>query len=113
MGESCSIVYCSLMCGMRFHGCKEIEHLELCHNVKEPCINAGYGCPVVLARRDRAMHLESCPASCVPCTAEWNRWPLCSKERQAHVPFLQTNPLLQEHQLGMSCINKYVVVSFV
>ena len=41
-----------------------------------PCINADYGCELVLARRLRASHLGSCPASVVLCMAEWNRWPL-------------------------------------
>ena len=43
-----------------------------------PCINAEFGCGLVLPRRRRAAHLASCPASVVLCMAEWNRWPQLS-----------------------------------
>jgi len=45
--------------------------------------------------------LELCPASVISCTVEWNRWPLCSQERQAHVPFSHLNPQLREEHLDV------------
>ncbi len=96
--ESCVIIECPKKCGARFHTCKLSEHILLCSDVKEPCINAIYGCPHILKRSDRGSHLQSCPASVLPCTAEWNRWPLCTKER--HVPFAQINPQLKPEHLG-------------
>ena len=98
--ESCAVVSCELNCGFRFHACKMVEHRLLCPNEKVACINAGNGCPVILTRNQRAQHLEICPASVVMCTMEWNRWPVCSQERQLHVPFHVPNPRAKEGQLG-------------
>ncbi|EFX73739.1 hypothetical protein DAPPUDRAFT_17222, partial [Daphnia pulex] len=81
---SCAIICCQRKCGASFHSCKESEHILLCPNVQEPCINVYYGCPHVLLRKHHGRHLEQCPASCLPCNSEWNRWPLCTKERQIH-----------------------------
>uniref|UniRef100_A0A3Q2TTB9 F-box protein 40 n=1 Tax=Fundulus heteroclitus TaxID=8078 RepID=A0A3Q2TTB9_FUNHE len=72
---SCALVPCRLLCGAVFHLCKEEDHLLLCPNVRVPCLNAGYGCPVQLPRSSRAAHLQVCPASVVCCSVEWNRWP--------------------------------------
>ncbi|KAM4620385.1 F-box protein 40.1 [Polymixia lowei] len=72
---SCALVPCRLLCGAAFHLCKEEDHLLLCPNVRVPCLNAGYGCPVSLTRSGRAAHLQVCPASVVCCSMEWNRWP--------------------------------------
>lgn len=101
-GLSCAIISCQKKCGSSFHSCKANEHSLLCPNMQEPCINANYGCPHIVLRKHRGSHLESCPASCVPCNAEWNRWPLCTKERQIHIPFAQINPQLREEQLDVA-----------
>ncbi|KAG7224625.1 hypothetical protein INR49_011378 [Caranx melampygus] len=71
----CALVPCRLQCGALFHLCKEEDHLLLCPNVRVPCLNAAYGCPVHLPRSSRAAHLQVCPASVVCCTMEWLRWP--------------------------------------
>ncbi|XP_029704743.1 F-box only protein 40-like [Takifugu rubripes] len=70
----CSVIPCRLHCGAIFHLCKEEDHMLLCPNVKVPCINAGYGCPLHLPRSMRASHLRECPASVVCCSMEWLRW---------------------------------------
>ncbi len=50
-----------------------------------------------------AHHLETCPASVVYCTMEWNRWPVYSKERKARVPFVQNNiPQAEYGQLDVA-----------
>uniref|UniRef100_A0A672G5S7 F-box protein 40, tandem duplicate 2 n=1 Tax=Salarias fasciatus TaxID=181472 RepID=A0A672G5S7_SALFA len=72
---SCALIPCRLHCGALFHLCKEDDHLLLCPNVRVPCINAGYGCPLQLPRHSRAAHLQACPASVVSCSMEWLRWP--------------------------------------
>ena len=46
----------------------------LCPNVRVPCINAEFGCPLQLPRSRRAAHLRECPASVVCCSMEWLRW---------------------------------------
>ena len=97
---SCDFTTCSLGCGAVFHGCKQEEHLELCPNVVVPCLNAGYGCPREMQRKDQGVHLEKCPASVVICMAEWNRWPVYSSERKKNIPFRQSNPHAYEGQLG-------------
>uniref|UniRef100_A0A3Q1HRN0 Uncharacterized protein n=1 Tax=Anabas testudineus TaxID=64144 RepID=A0A3Q1HRN0_ANATE len=71
----CAFIPCRLHCGALFHLCKEEDHLLLCPNVRVPCLNAGYGCPVQLPRSSRAAHLQVCPASVVCCSMEWLRWP--------------------------------------
>ncbi|KAG7516701.1 F-box only protein 40-like [Solea senegalensis] len=71
----CALVPCRLHCGALFHLCKEEDHLLLCPNVRVPCLNAEYGCPVQLPRSSHAAHLQVCPASVVCCSMEWNRWP--------------------------------------
>ncbi|KAM8897445.1 LOW QUALITY PROTEIN: F-box only protein 40-like [Spinachia spinachia] len=71
----CALIPCRLRCGALFHLCKEEDHLLLCPNVRVPCLNAGYGCPLHLPRSSQAAHLQACPASVVCCSMEWNRWP--------------------------------------
>ncbi|KAM6907214.1 F-box only protein 40-like [Xenentodon cancila] len=71
----CALIPCRLHCGALFHLCKEEDHLLLCPNVRVPCLNAHYGCPVQLPRSARAAHLQVCPASVVCCSMEWLRWP--------------------------------------
>ncbi|KAM7374513.1 hypothetical protein PAMP_007166 [Pampus punctatissimus] len=71
----CAVIPCRLLCGAVFHLCKEEDHLLLCPNVRVPCLNAEYGCPVHLTRSLQAAHLQVCPASVVCCSMEWNRWP--------------------------------------
>ncbi|GAB6026537.1 hypothetical protein CHUAL_012959 [Chamberlinius hualienensis] len=101
-GNSCEIIYCDSDCGARFHACKNREHKLLCANEKVPCINAVNGCPILLPRRDTGRHLATCPASVVHCTMEWNRWPVCSRERQMHIPFHQPNPNARAGQLDVA-----------
>ncbi|KAM8900370.1 F-box only protein 40-like isoform 1-T2 [Spinachia spinachia] len=71
----CALIPCRLRCGALFHLCKEEDHLLLCPNVRVPCLNAGYGCPLHLPRSSQAAHLQACPASVVCCSMEWLRWP--------------------------------------
>ncbi|KAK5858740.1 hypothetical protein PBY51_002857 [Eleginops maclovinus] len=71
----CAVVPCRLLCGAVFHLCKEEDHLLLCPNVRVPCLNAGFGCPLHMPRSSQATHLQVCPASLVCCSMEWNRWP--------------------------------------
>uniref|UniRef100_A0A8C2ZL80 F-box protein 40 n=1 Tax=Cyclopterus lumpus TaxID=8103 RepID=A0A8C2ZL80_CYCLU len=71
----CALIPCRLHCGALFHLCKEEDHLLLCPNVRVPCLNAEYGCPLHLTRSSQAAHLQVCPASVVCCSMEWNRWP--------------------------------------
>lgn len=68
---SCQLMSCD--CGQRFHSCKHAEHLQLCSEQRVPCINREYGCPLFMARKHRGSHLETCPASVIHCTMEWNR----------------------------------------
>ncbi|XP_062341671.1 F-box only protein 40-like [Osmerus eperlanus] len=72
---SCLIIPCRLLCGALFHLCKEEEHSLLCPNERAPCLNAAYGCPIVMPRSWLAAHLQVCPASVVCCSMEWLRWP--------------------------------------
>ncbi|XP_024122387.1 F-box only protein 40 isoform X2 [Oryzias melastigma] len=78
----CPLSPCRLLCGALYHLCKEEDHLLLCPNVRVPCLNAEYGCPVQLPRSSRAAHLQMCPASVVCCSMEWLRWP--TDETQLH-----------------------------
>uniref|UniRef100_A0A8C4N2S8 F-box protein 40, tandem duplicate 1 n=1 Tax=Eptatretus burgeri TaxID=7764 RepID=A0A8C4N2S8_EPTBU len=85
IGESgnttCPMVACMLGCGARFHMCKKPEHACLCPLDRVPCINQGYGCPLTMARHRLAQHLQSCSASIVHCSMEWNRWPVTYADR--------------------------------
>ncbi|XP_074528558.1 F-box protein 40.1 [Halichoeres trimaculatus] len=74
-GVCCAFIPCRLHCGALFHLCKEEDHLLLCPNVRVPCLNVGYGCPLHLPRSLQTAHLLVCPASLVCCSMEWNRWP--------------------------------------
>ncbi|XP_052235332.1 F-box only protein 30-like isoform X2 [Dreissena polymorpha] len=87
--SSCSLMYCSLDCGFRFHSCKQGEHQLLCLKENVSCINSIYGCPIRLPRWKILSHLTVCPASVVLCSREWNRWPMHSKEEgwKAILPF--------------------------
>lgn len=59
---SCPIIHCLFNCGHQFHECKKEEHELLCPKVKVPCINWEYGCPLILERSQKGIHLETCPA---------------------------------------------------
>ena len=85
-GNACSLMNCDTDCGARFHKCKASEHQLLCPNAKIECVNAIYGCPVDIQRRQVCKHLEVCPASVINCTMEWNRWPVYASERQPQQP---------------------------
>ncbi|XP_015923475.1 F-box only protein 30 [Parasteatoda tepidariorum] len=75
-GESCKIISCPLDCGAKYHACKGEEHKHLCMNEKVACINAEFGCPSMMLRKNRSKHLPSCPASIIHCSEEWDRWPI-------------------------------------
>lgn len=75
-GISCNLMGCPMVCGAIFHSCKADEHFLLCPLERVPCPNIGFGCPFMVVRNKIAEHLETCPASVVCCTMEWNRWPI-------------------------------------
>lgn len=71
----------------------------LCPNVRVPCLNAGYGCPVHLTRSSQAAHLQVCPASVVCCSMEWNRWPANDAHSYPYTE-LHENLLKEREQAG-------------
>ncbi|XP_061072338.1 F-box only protein 40 [Conger conger] len=75
LSVSCVVISCRLLCGAVFHICKQEEHQLLCPLDKVPCLNAANGCPFTMRRQRLAKHLETCPASVVTCSLDWNRWP--------------------------------------
>ncbi|XP_047249081.1 F-box only protein 30a [Girardinichthys multiradiatus] len=83
-GVSCDLVSCPLVCGAVFHSCKLDEHRLLCPYQRLPCLNSGFGCPFTIARIKMAQHLETCPASIVCCTMEWNRWPVSYADHKSY-----------------------------
>ncbi|XP_060609487.2 F-box only protein 30 [Anolis sagrei] len=83
-GVSCDLIGCSMVCGAVFHSCKAEEHRLLCPLERVPCLNSGFGCPFIIARNKMAEHLETCPASVVCCTMEWNRWPVSYADRKSY-----------------------------
>ncbi|KAK2828212.1 hypothetical protein Q5P01_019246 [Channa striata] len=94
----CAVTPCRLHCGALFHLCKEEDHLLLCPNVRVPCLNAEYGCPVQLPRSAQAAHLQVCPASVVSCSMEWNRWPV--NDSHSHPNTELRENLLREREKG-------------
>lgn len=66
---SCKLIDCQQSgCEYRMHECKLNDHLDsICSRVRVPCINSGFGCNLVLLRKDIRSHLEKCPASIVSC----------------------------------------------
>ncbi|XP_034034041.1 F-box only protein 40-like [Thalassophryne amazonica] len=94
----CAVISCRLLCGALFHLCKEEEHLLLCPNVRIPCLNVEYGCPVHLTRSSQAAHLQVCPASVVCCSMEWNRWP--ANDAYSHPNTDLYENLLREREKG-------------
>ncbi|XP_077587667.1 F-box only protein 30a [Stigmatopora nigra] len=83
-GRSCDLMGCPRVCGAVFHACKLAEHRLLCPYERLPCLNSGFGCPFFVARAKMAQHLETCPASIVCCTMEWNRWPVSYADRKSY-----------------------------
>lgn len=83
-GVSCDLMGCPLVCGAVFHSCKLEEHRLLCPYERLPCLNSGFGCPFTITRIKMAQHLETCPASIVCCTMEWNRWPVSYADRKSY-----------------------------
>ncbi|XP_051578092.1 F-box only protein 30-like isoform X2 [Myxocyprinus asiaticus] len=81
---SCDLMGCPLVCGAVFHSCKLNEHRLLCLYERVPCLNCGFGCPFTIARVKMAQHLETCPASIVCCTMEWNRWPVSYADSKSY-----------------------------
>uniref|UniRef100_A0A3B5A2C0 F-box only protein 40-like n=1 Tax=Stegastes partitus TaxID=144197 RepID=A0A3B5A2C0_9TELE len=96
---SCAVIPCRLHCGALFHLCKEEDHLLLCPNVRVPCLNAEFGCPVQLPRSSRAAHLQVCPASVVSCSMEWLRW-LTDDTNPHNFKALQDNVLKEREVQG-------------
>uniref|UniRef100_A0A4W5P3P2 F-box protein 40, tandem duplicate 1 n=1 Tax=Hucho hucho TaxID=62062 RepID=A0A4W5P3P2_9TELE len=95
---SCVLIACRLLCGARFHLCKEEEHALLCPNQRVPCLNAGFGCPISMPRSWLAAHLQVCPASVVCCSMEWNRWP--AEDAQSHTHWALQDNLVKEEEEG-------------
>lgn len=83
-GVCCDLIGCPLVCGAVFHSCKLEEHRLLCPYERLPCLNSGFGCPFAVPRIKMAKHLETCPASIVCCTMEWNRWPVSYSDRKSY-----------------------------
>ncbi|XP_044079077.1 F-box only protein 40-like [Siniperca chuatsi] len=98
----CAVIPCRLHCGALFHLCKEEDHLLLCPNVRVPCLNAEYGCPVHLPRSSQAAHLQVCPASVVCCSMEWNRWPANDSHSYPNTELHEN--LLREREQG-ACLD--------
>ncbi|KAM3600761.1 uncharacterized protein V6R79_002176 [Siganus canaliculatus] len=98
----CAVAPCRLLCGAVFHLCKEEDHLLLCPNVRVPCLNAEYGCPVHLPRSSQAAHLQVCPASVVSCSMEWNRWP--ANDAHSH-PTTELHENLLEERKQNGCLD--------
>ncbi|KAM4546005.1 F-box only protein 40-like isoform 1-T2 [Odontesthes bonariensis] len=94
----CAVVPCRLLCGAVFHLCKEEDHLLLCPNVRVPCLNAEYGCPLQMPRSSQAAHLQACPASVVSCSMEWLRWP--TDDAHSHQNTELHENLVRERELG-------------
>ncbi|XP_029304223.1 F-box only protein 40-like isoform X2 [Cottoperca gobio] len=88
----CAVIPCRLLCGTLFHLCKEEDHLLLCPNVRVPCLNTEYGCPLHMPRSSQAAHLQVCSASLVCCSMEWQRWPTDDTNPHSNIA-LQENVL--------------------
>ena len=71
--SECSMVDCVHGCGAVVHQCKILDHEEVCFNKRVPCINAIYGCEVMMPRSRIKVHLAHCPASLVHCKFTWER----------------------------------------
>ncbi|XP_044079083.1 F-box only protein 40-like [Siniperca chuatsi] len=95
----CAVIPCRLHCGALFHLCKEEDHLLLCPNVRVPCLNAEYGCPVHLPRSSQAAHLQVCPASVVCCSMEWLRCPTDDTNPHSNIA-LQENMMKETEGQG-------------
>lgn len=77
--NNCNIINCINQCGLKYHECKDEEHLLVCRENIRPCVNSCNGCPFKLNSIQMITHLEVCPASVVHCWINWNRYPLYSK----------------------------------
>ncbi|KAJ8368644.1 hypothetical protein SKAU_G00086720 [Synaphobranchus kaupii] len=97
---SCMVISCRLLCGAIFHMCKEEDHQLLCPLEKVPCLNVGNGCPFTMSRHRLAKHLETCPASVVNCSLEWNRWPVAESDGVFYKNVLEGS--LADDQLDLS-----------
>ncbi|XP_034538966.1 F-box only protein 40-like isoform X2 [Notolabrus celidotus] len=95
----CAITPCRLHCGALYHLCKEEDHMLLCPNVRVPCLNVGYGCPLHMPRSSQAAHLQVCPASVVCCSMEWLRWPIDETHPHNNIA-LQENAMKEKEQHG-------------
>uniref|UniRef100_A0A673BWV9 F-box protein 40, tandem duplicate 2 n=1 Tax=Sphaeramia orbicularis TaxID=375764 RepID=A0A673BWV9_9TELE len=108
---SCAITSCRLLCGAVFHLCKEEDHLLLCPNVRVPCLNAEYGCPLQMTRSSRGHHLQVCPASVVCCSMDWLRWPTDETNPHSFIA-LQENVLKENEEqeealdIGMALVDQ-------
>lgn len=79
--------------------CKEGEHALLCPNEKVPCLNAAFGCPIIMPRSWQAGHLQVCPASVVCCSMEWIRWPADEAYANTHLDVHAPTHTLHENLL--------------
>ncbi|XP_056622881.1 F-box only protein 40 [Triplophysa dalaica] len=99
--SSCVFITCHLHCGAAFHLCKEDEHRLICPKEIVPCLNSGYGCPMTMIRQRLAKHLETCPASVVTCTLEWNRWPVSETDTTFYKNALENPNYVKDMDLAM------------
>lgn len=101
ISSSCVFITCHLHCGAAFHLCKEDEHRLICPKEIVPCLNSGYGCPMTMIRQRLAKHLETCPASVVTCTLEWNRWPVSETDTTFYKNALENPNYVKDMDLAM------------
>ncbi|XP_063718735.1 uncharacterized protein LOC134845647 [Symsagittifera roscoffensis] len=72
--EICPIVKClNPECSLLMHECKLTDHITICLFSQVPCINAQYGCELLLSNFERGNHLKTCVASTVVCRATFFR----------------------------------------
>ena len=95
--QFCSIIFCELQCGARFHACKQEEHRLLCEQEIVSCLNRSFGCKKQMRRREIRAHLSHCPASVVHCSIEWNRWPFHSRNSRLAQPLLDAAALSSQN----------------
>ncbi|KAA0714689.1 F-box only protein 40 [Triplophysa tibetana] len=111
ISTSCVFITCHLHCGAAFHLCKEDEHRLICSKEIVPCLNSGFGCPMTTTRQRLAKHLETCPASVVTCTLEWNRWPVSDTDTTFYKNALENPNYVNEMDLAMGLRDQKLLFS--
>ncbi|KAK3597630.1 hypothetical protein CHS0354_030180 [Potamilus streckersoni] len=100
--NGCELSDCLQGCGARLHLCKLKDHSIVCLKEKVHCINYAYGCPIEMQREKLKFHLNVCPASVIPCSVQWNRWPMYSSEEGWRAPLPLDNPHVRCTQLDVA-----------